>query len=128
MRDSIRRRARTALVAAALLPAFALAACTADQSDLQNKIKDALNGNLNSVARDRGLEHADSVSCPSNVQLKSGTMFDCTVTGTDTSGASGAAFTFRGEIVKDNNIQPIDLTRNGGATPATPSTSGTTTT
>ena len=39
MTISSTRRIRLGLVAAALVPAFGLAACAADQSDLQNKIK-----------------------------------------------------------------------------------------
>ena len=127
MRISSTRRVRLALATAALVPVFGLAACSADQGDLQNKIQNALNGSLNADAKTSGLAHADSVSCPSNVQLKSGTTFTCTVTGTDTAGKTGQQFTFHGTIVQNNNIQPDSLERAGGATP-TPSTPNTTTT
>jgi hypothetical protein len=125
MRIPSARRIRLGLVATALVPAFGLAACAADQGDLQTKIKNALNGNLSSDAKTSGLEHADSVSCPSNVQLKTGTKFTCTVTGTDTDGKASQEFTFKGTIVQNNNIQPDSLTRVGGGTPATPSTTTT---
>lgn len=121
------RRVRLVLAAAVLIPAFGLAACSADQSDLQNKIKSALNGNLNPDAKSSGLASADSVSCPSNVQLKSGYRFDCTVTGTDTDGKSGQTFTFHGVIQNTNHVAFISLERTGAATP-TPSTPATTTT
>ncbi len=125
MRISSTRRVRLGLAAAALVPAFGLAACAADQGDLQNKIQNALNGSLNADARSSGLQHADTVSCPSNVQLKSGTTFTCTVTGTDTEGKAGQQFTFHGTIVQNNNIQPDSLERASGQTPSTPSTTTT---
>ena len=124
MTISSTRRIRLGLVAAALVPAFGLAACAADQSDLQNKIKTALNGNLAGDAKNQGLEHTDSVSCPSNVQLKNGTTFTCTVTGTDVEGKSGQQFTFHGSIVNNNTVNYEGLERVGG-TPSTPSTTTT---
>lgn len=100
-------RARLGAAAAAAIPALAFAGCTADQSDLQNKIKTFLNSRLSA----QGVS-ISNVSCPSNVQLKADYHFTCTVTGTENGQAQ--TYTFSGHIDKDNNIISDNLTRQGG--------------
>jgi hypothetical protein len=80
----------------ALAPALAVAACTADQTDLQNKIKAAENKSLAS----EGIK-VTSVSCPSNVQLKKGTKFNCSVDYTE--GGKSLTGTYQGQIIDSNN-------------------------
>jgi hypothetical protein len=100
-------RARLGAAAAAAIPTLAFAGCTADQSDLQNKIKTYLNNKLSAQN-----VSVTNVSCPSNVQLKADFHFTCTVTGTENGQAQ--TFTFSGHIDKDNNIIADNLTRQGG--------------
>lgn len=103
-------RARLGAAAAAAVPALAFAGCTADQSDLQNKIKTYLNGRAASLGA-AGLTF-NNVSCPSNVQLKADYHFTCTVTGSEN--GQSRTYTFSGHIDKDNNIIADNLTRQGG--------------
>lgn len=108
-------RARLGAAAAAAIPALAFAGCTADQSDLQNKIKTYLN---NRAASQKANLTFNNVSCPSNVQLKANYNFTCTVTGTEN--GQPQTFTFSGHIDKDNNIIADNLTRQGGGSSTTP--------
>ena len=115
MRTSKLARPRLALAISGIGSALALAACgTADQSDLQNKIKSGL-------AKD-GI-NVSSVSCPSGISLKKGTAFKCTVNYV-ASGQPKTA-TFAGEIVDSNHDFSGNLE---GVTNQTPNTPATTTT
>ena len=114
-------RARTGAATLVIVPAIALAACgTADQSDLQNKIKTGLNKTVPS-----GVSIA-SVSCPSGVQLKKGTNFNCKVSLTVRGTAATA--TYAGQIVDNNNDfsgHLINVSQSGGAGGSTPPTTTT---
>jgi hypothetical protein len=89
-------RARTGAAALLAVPVLALSACgTADQSDLQNKIKAGITKSVPSGVS------ITSVSCPSNVTLKKGTKFNCTVNLTVR--GTAAIGTYAGEIVNTNN-------------------------
>ena len=108
-------RARLGAITAAALPALAFAGCTADQSDLQNKIKTYLNSR---AASQKANLTFSNVNCPSNVQLKANFHFTCTVTGTEN--GQPQTYTFSGHIDKDNNIIADSLTRSGGGGSTTP--------
>jgi hypothetical protein len=126
LRISNARRARAGAAALVLLPAFAFAGCgTADQSDLQNKIKTALQSELSGSNSPAPGATVDSVSCPGNVQLKKGTTFNCTVTVTFQ--GQSKTLTWEGQIVNNNNDFSGHFV-GSGSTPATPSTPNTTTT
>jgi hypothetical protein len=112
-------RARLGAATLAVVPAIALAACgTADQSDLQNKIKDGLQKTAPSGVS------ISSVSCPGNVKLKQGTTFNCTVNLTVK--GTAATGTYAGQIVDSKNDfsgHLINVTRTGS--PSAPSTTTT---
>jgi hypothetical protein len=113
-------RARLGIAAVAAVPAIALAGCgTADQSDLQNKIKDGLNKNAPAGVS------VTSVSCPGDVKLKKGTAFNCTVTFT-ANGASRTA-TYAGAIVDDKNDFSGHLVNSSGGSSGTTTPATTTT-
>ncbi len=62
---------------AAALAALALAACGGyDQGEAENTIVDKLSGQVDSAVG----SPITSASCPSDVELKAGTTFDCTAT------------------------------------------------
>ena len=112
-------RARMGAAALAAVPVLALSACgTADQSDLQNKIKAGLTKTVPAGVS------ITSVSCPSGVTLKKNTKFNCTVNLTVR--GTAATGTYAGEIVDSNNDfsgHLINVHRTGsGSTPPTTTT------
>ena len=92
---------------AAALAALALAACGSsyDQGEAEKTIVDKLSGQVESAVG----SPITSASCPSDVELKAGTTFDCTATL-----ESGDELTVNAEITDDDgnaefNISPEEL-------------------
>jgi len=108
---------RPAVVAAALVPAFALAGCTKtfDQNSLQNEVKRLLVS--------QGL-NATSATCPGNVTAKAGESFSCTAT------ANGKQYTVAATADNDkgaftiHSVKPVGA-GSGAPTPSTPATTTT---
>jgi hypothetical protein len=95
---------------AAALAALALAACSSyDQGEAESTIVDKLSGQVESAVG----SPITSASCPSDVELKAGTTFDCTATL-----ENGDELKVNAEITDDDgnaqfNISPEELNSAG---------------